>query len=379
METGRDQQPRADHQSGSEDDRLRISEARLANALRIGKMGNFSMDLNTGEVWRSEEVCRIFGVSAFEPSLQGFVEHIHTDDRQRVAAAVNTTLEHHRPYSMEYRIVLPDGNERILHGRGEIVFDADGNATHLEGTVQDVTAQREAQAELENSRAELRELHRRLDGVREAEQRRIATEIHDDLGQALTGIKLYATALRQGESESDPELLRKLDAIATMADQALDGAQRILRGLGPRLLDQSGLVDALSALVAEHRRLTGQRCELKTSIDAEELAGPWTTSVFRVVQEALTNVAKHADADEVTVTINGDTRELTVEISDNGAGFDPDQPKYNGRLGLAGMRERALALNGQVTIETQPGKGTTVLLRVPLDCVAPPSSSTVPT
>jgi len=225
--------------------------------------------------------------------------------------------------------------------------------------------------DLEEMTEALRALAARLDQVREQERTRISREIHDELGQALTGIRMDIDRLeerlaRAGLSDADrAPLAAKLESVRALAGSALATSRRISRELRPSVLDVLGLQAAVEWQLEEFQNRTGA----ETQLDGEEhLAGirePVSTVMFRVIQEALTNVMRHARARRVSVRIDRPEGDLRVRVSDDGVGFDPAARSAQHSLGLLGIRERASAIGGSADIQSTPGQGTVVEVRVP--------------
>ena len=205
----------------------------------------------------------------------------------------------------------------------------------------------------------------RLQSLREEERRRLARELHDEFGQALTGLKLDLAWLGRQLGTSAPELVGDTAAMAARVDTTVDAVRRIASQLRPAVLDDLGLVAALEWQAAEFERRSGVVCELDAQLDDEAISEPTATAVFRVFQEALTNVVRHAQARRVEAAFARTDGRLTLRVRDDGVGLVAGATRRPGALGLAGMRERAAALGGEVTVRPAPGGGTLVTLVVP--------------
>ena len=225
------------------------------------------------------------------------------------------------------------------------------------------SALRRAEESLRASEAQLRALAARSVATREEESARIAREIHDELGQALTALKFDVAALRAG---AEPAAGARLDRMSAALDRTLAAMRRLCGELRPAMLDSLGLPAALEWQVREFEASTGVLVNLRLPARESPCAGACATAVFRIFQEILTNVARHADATEVNVRLESTDGWLTLEAADNGRGFNPPADGAPPRgLGLLGMRERALAAGGRLEIESRLGTGVTVTLRVP--------------
>ena len=231
--------------------------------------------------------------------------------------------------------------------------------------LRDVTERERALRELRQSREEIKELALAASNLREQEMRRIARELHDELGQALTALKIDVGWLRGNLAAAPAEVAGKLAAMQVLIDGTVAATRRISSDLRPLVLDDLGLAAAADWLTQGFSARTGIPCELAASRDLT-LADPYATTIFRVLQESLTNVAKHAKASQVEVTLEKTDAEVTLTVRDNGSGFAVDAPRRPASYGLLGMRERAALLGGNVHIDTSPGHGTCIEVRLPL-------------
>jgi len=226
-----------------------------------------------------------------------------------------------------------------------------------------ITALKEAERRLEESHAELRGLAARIETVREEERKRIAGDLHDELGQYLTALRMGIAVLRMQAAKHDEAVAEKAGGLSTLVDKTIEVMRDIAASLRPAPLDM-GLVSALEWLVTEFTKHTGIPCRLDSREEDIALDDARSTAVFRMVQESLTNVARHAEASRVDIRIVHRDRDYFLEIADDGKGFDPSRTKKKS-FGLVGMRERAAMLDGEVSISSAPGHGTTVGIRIP--------------
>ena len=230
----------------------------------------------------------------------------------------------------------------------------------------DVTKEVEAEQELRASNDQLRALAARLDTIREEERRAIAREIHDQIGQALTALKLDLGALRsQLPAGAGAALDERAQSMETLIDQTIDTTRRVSASLRPAILEDLGLAAAIRSQAREFEQRTGVTCDLDLPSDGQGVAPPIALAMFRILQEALTNVTRHAGARQVHIglTLAPDTAVLTV--ADDGRGVTAEELGRASSLGIVGIRERALAVGGEVTITGAPARGTTLSVRVP--------------
>jgi signal transduction histidine kinase len=223
---------------------------------------------------------------------------------------------------------------------------------------QDITERKQAQEELQRSISQLRALAGRLQMVREEERKRLARELHDQLGQALTAIKIDLNSLIHEQKQQSESLFG-------LIDQTIESVRRISTELRPGILDDIGLVAAVEWAAEEFQARTGTKCEVSLPGMDIALDPEPATALFRILQETLTNVARHTNATRVDVRLAQEDENLMLEIHDNGQGIGEEQLSAGQSLGLLGMRERALLLGGELTISGDPTKGTTVKVRIP--------------
>jgi len=250
---------------------------------------------------------------------------------------------------------------------------ADANASHRAAGR---TARRSApsklaedggEEELLRSREQLQKLSRRLIGAQETERQRIARELHDDIGQTLSAVKMNLQSIRRsaGASALAAQIQESIEAV----DQAIRRVRDLSVALRPSLLDDLGLVPALRWYLDRQAQKGGFRCRFATD-DAIEASSDVQTACFRIAQEALNNVVRHSGAHEVKVELHQTDDVLVLTVSDDGRGFDVqiavDRVGFDASLGLLGMRERARLLGGRVTVESTLRKGTTVRARIPM-------------
>lgn len=239
----------------------------------------------------------------------------------------------------------------------------DSSALAWDGLLTDITPEKMALEAAAAARRETSRLIAHQDSVKEAERAEIAREIHDDIGGLLTGIKTDVVWLRKRLSD-DGEAQGKLADVSELLEQVVQSSKRIARALRPAILDQ-GLPAALEWQAREFSQRSGIACSFKTNHDNLRLDPGSATGVFRIVQEALTNVSKHSVADKVDVQLFSNDSNVTLEVHDNGKGVQPADLDKPDSFGLRGMRERIEQLGGWIEVNGSPGKGTTIMLSIP--------------
>jgi len=230
----------------------------------------------------------------------------------------------------------------------------------------EIAERQRAEKQLKHSRDQLRALAARLQSVREEERGSIAREIHDELGQACTAIKMDLALIGRKTTKRQVQLRAKVDSASQLVDNTIATLRRIASELRPTTLDDLGLSAALEWQAEEFESRTGIHCRVTLPQKPLALDSERSTAIFRIFQESLTNVARHAHATRVAARLELEVQHLLFQVHDNGRGFDPEEAKAHRSLGLVGMQERALLLNGSLEIEGVPGAGTTMTLRIPL-------------
>jgi len=243
-------------------------------------------------------------------------------------------------------------------------------SAELSGTVamlnEHIVERRNAEGQLRTSQAQLRALSTRLLRAQEQERRRIAREIHDDLGQTLTALRLDVAWLGRRVDADAPAMREKLARMGELVDATVESVQAIARDLRPPILDDVGVAAAIEWQAKEFERHTGIRCRVRLGGDDIQLDADRSIALFRLVQEALTNVARHAYATRVTIALTEIDHTLVVVVRDNGRGMRTTARHRTGALGLLGMRERIHLCGGRLRIASRAGKGTVIRAQIPL-------------
>jgi PAS domain S-box-containing protein len=234
----------------------------------------------------------------------------------------------------------------------------------------EIAERQRAEQQLRQSLEQLRALAARLQHVREEERTRVAREIHDELGQACTALKMDLALLGRKATKRQTQLRAKVDSATQLVNNLIKSLRRLASELRPSTLDDLGLNAALESQAQEFESRTGVPCRVALPLVPIALDAERSTAIFRIFQESLTNVARHAQATRVEARLEKEQDHLVFQIRDNGKGLDSGAAKARKALGLVGMQERALLLKGELKIEGVPGVGTTLTLRIPL----PPSS-----
>lgn len=344
---------------------LRRSEATLAQAQAQANLGSWWLDIPRNVLRWSDENYRIFGVPIGTPlTYETFLGCIHPDDRAYVDVQWHAGMGG-GPYDIQHRLLV-DGQVKWVRERAELEFHADGTLWRGVGTTQDITELKLKEEALLHSRQMLRELAAHHEKIREEERSRIAREVHDELGQYLTALRMDAAVLGIRFGKLDPELDLLALGMKETIDTTIGVVRNVAAALRPGALDM-GLVSAAEWLLASFEERTGILCHLEAPQDQLGLDDARATAAFRILQESLTNVARHAQANEVQITLARTDHKLSMQIRDDGVGFDPDLEAQRKTFGLMGIRERALMFGGEARIDSRPGTGTSLNVLIPLE------------
>ena len=343
----------------------------LAEAQKLAGLGSWEWEPGSGRMSWSEELYRIYGleVGALSPSFEAFLERIHEGERVMTATLIARALAEGRGFTHEERVVRPDGAERIVRTQSEIVRDDKGRVMKLVGACLDITEQRNSEIAQRAAAASLQSLTRRLVQVEEAERRRIAAELHDRVGQTLSALNINLDIALGTLGEAGPQDVRmRLRDSLGLVDGTLSTIENVMAELRPPLLEEYGIGAALGWYGEEFAKRTNiaVKCDDQARDRNRELPRDSAVALFRIAQEALNNVAKHAQATQAQLRIDADANHVTLTVRDNGRGFDPAASEARAtRLGMTTMQERVIAAGGSLEIDSAPGKGTTLKARVP--------------
>lgn len=348
-------------------EKLRASETRFQLMSRATSDVVYDWDMATNAIWWNENLRILFGYEGKpeELGIKFWSSLIHPDDVARVDASLFSAIAEKKQFwADEYRFRRVDGSYANVLDRGYIVRNPDGQSVRMIGAMMDITDRKITEQRLRDSREQLRALTGHLERVLEEERTRIAREIHDELGQALTGLKMdlswFAARL-----PNQPLLQEKSVAMVKLIDSTVNAVRRISTELRPAILDSLGLIAAIEWLAQEFQKRTGVACVFVTDNENLSLDEARTTALFRICQESLTNVARYARASRVSISLVSEGNEIVLEVRDDGRGIMEAEARGTRSFGLLGMRERARLLGGSFEIQGEPGQGTTLTVRIP--------------
>jgi PAS domain S-box-containing protein len=334
-------------------------------------------DGSTAFTYLSEGCGALLGlqVSELQQDPERFVQLILPEDRKSYQDAMLASKANASAWNWEGRIRIEDTwNDVKWINLRATPSPLDGGGMQWDGMMTNITASKLEQEEVRRSRARLAELTAHIEQVKEQERTRIAREIHDDLGGNLTAIKM-ALAMLAARLPDETALHEKADYLDSLVDRTIEAVHRISLDLRPSTLDL-GIVAALEWQAREFEKQMGIACIFRADSGADgsgiegDIDPDHASALFRIFQEALTNIAKHAGATRVTVTLRRQRQHLTLTICDNGRGITPADRLKPHSFGLRGMSERARALGGTLTLSAAPGGGTMVVVKIRLTASA---------
>jgi PAS domain S-box-containing protein len=294
----------------------------------------------------------------------------HPEDQGRLMGQVRTSLATGEPLEAEARLQRTQGDYRWLLIRSVPLRDESGKIVRWIGTKTDITERKQAEDALRASMDQLHALAQRLEKIREEEKEVIAREIHDEFGQTLTairmGLSLLSERIQSGEKLSQESIQAELRSSMKLVDHAVRSIQSIATELRPWVLDSLDLSGAIQWQAREFGERTGIECSVNSTPENIELDRESTTAVFRIFQETLTNIARHAKTKKVDVVLKSEYDNLMLDVRDYGIGLSKEKSTAPESLGIQGMKERAFLLGGDMQISGSQDGGTIVTLTVPL-------------
>jgi PAS domain S-box-containing protein len=358
---------------------LRESEERFRRLFEGAPVGMVIADAETRILRANGALCRMLGYDEAELLGRCTSDLTHPDDRDATMAAVRSLIAGEMPTDRREKRYLAKNGDTIWADLAVSLVRGDAaQPLYALGVIQNITERKQADKQLRASQERSRQLAAYVVEAREEERSRIAREIHDELGQVLTGLKMGLENLAadcSASRASRAEIGRQIARMSRIVRSSIGSVKKISAQLRPGILDQLGLAAAIEWQAHECESNTGIKCALEAMPASLILTAEQSTAVFRVFQEVLTNVARHAHASAIRVRLSAGPQWLTLSVKDNGVGMRKAKPDDPPSLGLLGMRERASLLGGTIQFKGVRGKGTTVTLRLPM--AAPKSHAPV--
>ncbi len=326
-------------------------------------------NLETNALWWNENYFTLFGYTKEQtpPDISSWDNFLHREDKDRVVAGIYRVIKSGDVYwSDEYRFKRMNGSYAFIFDRGYVIHDSKNKPIRMVGSMQDITERKQVEDKLLHSRQELRELTAYVESAREEERKRIAREIHDELGQSMTGLKMDISWLSKKIDPSQQIFHQKANEMLQLIDATIHTIRRIATELRPGVLDNLGIQAAIEWQAQEFQHRTHIQTDIHFTPESITLDEHYSIALFRILQEALTNVARHAGATRVDITLRKDTAGIWFEIRDNGRGIADARIANSKSLGLLGIRERVSLLGGTVGFTGKEGVGTTITVHIPI-------------
>ena len=358
-------------------ERIRAREELLASEERYRRLsdsapiGIFECDEQGHVTYVNGRWRQMSGLSEAESKGSGWLRAVHPEERERAEHEWRDALAAESEWNVVHRLQSPDGVVRWVRAKAAVVRSTDGRHVGYVGTIEDISQSKLAEHELRESREQLRVFAAHLQSVGEEERKRVTREIHDELGQSLTGFKMDLAWMRKRLQQDDPGVIRepliqKMNMMGGLLDETANLVRRLCTELRPGVLDDLGLAAAIEWQAREYQTRTGIRVDVRVELGDLTVDPEHSTALFRIFQEILTNVSRHAQATRVDALLRRLEGQLILAVQDNGRGIEDNQRAGKKSLGLLGMRERAIILGGEVEISGKPGAGTRVRVTVPL-------------
>jgi len=298
-------------------------------------------------------------------------DFIAPEDRDRLKALIEEIQRTGKLAVFESTGLRSDQTRFDLETRATLIPNTEGQPPSVLTVNTDITNRKIAEKALKASEEQLRALSAKAQSAREEEGTRIAREIHDELGGALTGLKwdlegIETSLMSANGSPTIADVRKRIISMTGLIESTINTVRRISSELRPGVLDDLGLVAAIEWQAQQFQRRTGLKLHWETDLDNAEVSRDGATAVFRIFQEVLTNILRHSRAKNIYVKLFEIDQSLELEVTDDGRGITDDEQQNTRSLGLLGMKERALLVEGEVSIKGAQGKGTRVLVRIPL-------------
>lgn len=353
-------------QAALQENQARLS-AFLSNLPGMAYQIRFKAGGNISFPYVSEGSMALFGLSPneLEHDASLFLNMLHKDDCASYGLAMKHAITQSSFWNWEGRIVMPSTGETKWINLRCSPRKLENGDTQWEGVMFNITQSKSAEIELNRSREELRALSLHVQDVREQERLNISREVHDNLGGLLTAIKLEVVRMSNLLNEDKSQEITISKGIENLVDKCIAAASNISRTLRPGALDSFGIIAAIELEIDEFRKRTGIQCEFTSLDEGDELDPALDIALFRIFQETLTNIIKHAQATLVKINILNQKHQIDLTVIDNGRGIaDIDQKKPHS-FGLRGIRERVVHLGGKFDINSSPNMGTAITVSIP--------------
>lgn len=345
------------------EEQIRHSETLFKQAERIAGLGSWETNLNTGEILRSDELYNIFGLDPVKDIKTDMDVIIHPDDLEYVTEKIQKTAEGHGDFDIEHRIVRPDGSIRIMHTQGRLLRNHLGEPEKVIGVVHDITRQKQAEEQLRQQEARLaeekvnhqRQIARATINAQEQERLEIGKELHDNVNQILASAKLFLSSpFLEGDERE-----KFTSKAAEQIHMAIEEIRKLSKSLVLPSTSDLGIIETINDMIGDIK--WAQKIDISfhhAGIDESKLDTGLKLTIYRIVQEQMNNILKHAGATRIGISLKEGNKKFILTITDNGKGFDPAMRRKG--IGLNNIINRADVFNGKVDIQSAPGKGSMV-------------------
>ena len=343
---------------------LRKSESNLAEAQRIAHIGSWELDIVSNTLKWSKEMYSVFDISPdmFDGTPESLINVIHPDDVEIFINSIHGTFSNRNSPSLEYRVIHKNGSIHNIFAECGMEYNKSGKSVKNIGTAQDITEMKISE-EQKGALEQMHKLSEYTEKVRENERMAISRELHDDLGQSLTAVKIDLALIRQHVSDS--EIVAKINKVSDLVSETIKSVQRLTSQLRPPILDDLGIEAAIKWYIKEFAQRTG----ISVFLDMESgivISADASLFIFRIVQESLTNIARHARADRADIRIFKTGNHINFCISDNGIGITENDIKSKKSFGIISMKERTASMGGTFEIYCENGGGTIIKIIFPV-------------
>ena len=346
---------------------------RLEMAMQIGNIAWWEMELKSGEVTFGQRKTDMLGYDKSEfKHYRDFMKLVHPDDYKKCMMAMRNHISGKNDrYEVEYRILTSSGNYRWFYDVGTMTKKSEKQkSVFVSGLVMDITQRKIAEETLKESREQLKDFAAHLQNVREEERVMLAREIHDDLGQILVAMKIDMGMLKKYiantlNKDVANDVILKFDNLLLLVDNTIKTARRIMTDLRPEVLELLGFSEAVKSHIKTFAERYNIVANFTNNVERLDINSQASIALFRIIQEALNNVAKHAHASKVEIELSQVDDKLVLKIKDDGIGFEKNTKRKTDSFGLIGMRERMFLLGGEILIEGEKNKGTKIHIELP--------------
>ncbi len=325
-------------------DELVRNKAILDEAEKVGVIGSFEWDIKNDRFSCSQGFKNILELNQNEYNYDDYLQNIHPQDRKIFEEVL---FRRHTVYSVEHRMLMPDGNHKTVRSTGKIIYDKEKKIRNIFGLIQDITEQRNLKSSIYRGQ--------------EQERRRISREIHDGIGQMLVAAKYRLMSIEQTAEQK----VDGIEDVEELIDLILEEARRITKNLSSKIVEEHGLNKAIQYLVEEVRKSANIAPKVNMS-NLKDISPELSNTIYRIVQEALNNILKYAEATSVKLSIDRTEKYIKLDINDNGIGFSKESLVDSLGNGLKNMKERTLLFNGLFDVTSTPNEGTSIHCLFPL-------------